>query len=64
MAKLEQVIKAELDPRRPVPEIMAVVEAMLVSNKGYEQAILQGVVEASQAALNRMVKKGDISDAK
>ncbi|RJE88635.1 hypothetical protein D3P07_11620 [Paenibacillus sp. 1011MAR3C5] len=64
MAKLKQVIKAELDPRRPVPEIMAVIEAMIVSNPGHEGPILLGVYDAVQTALDRMTKKGGVTNGK
>lgn len=64
MAKLKQVIKAELDPRRPVPEIMAVIEAMVMSNQGHEGPILLGVYDAVQTALDKMTRKGGAANGK
>lgn len=57
MAKIEPLIRAELNPYRPVPEVMQIVEVMLQNNPGQEMAVLNGLAEAINVLQSRM--KGD-----
>lgn len=57
MAKIESILKAELNPRTPIQDIMSVVEVMLHHNPGQAQVILEGVSEAVSTILERMEKK-------
>ncbi|OUS70307.1 hypothetical protein B1748_29165 [Paenibacillus sp. MY03] len=54
MAKLEQVLKAELNPQTPVQDIMQVIDAMLRTNPGHEAAILRGVAEGVSIIASRI----------
>ena len=63
MAKLEQVLKAELNPLLPVPEIMTVVEALVKMNPGHEISILASVAENVERALKFYNQKGDATNA-
>lgn len=64
LAKIEQVLKAELNPRNPVNEIMQVIGSMLQHNPGAELAILKDVGEAIGVMLARadQQQKGDKPD--
>jgi hypothetical protein len=46
MASAKVIIKAELDPANPVPEICAVIGTVLELHRGREDAILLGLIEA------------------
>ncbi|MBY9082390.1 hypothetical protein KIH86_13825 [Paenibacillus sp. HN-1] len=59
MANIQPKIVIELDPRHPVPEICAVISAVLPYHPGQEAAILQGVTEAIEQHM-----KGVSQDAK
>jgi hypothetical protein len=63
LAKLEQVIKAELNPLLPVPEIMTVIEALVKMNQGHEISILTSVAENVERALKFYEQKGDAANA-
>lgn len=54
MAKLEQVIKAELNPQTPTQDIMQVIDMMLRTNPGHEAAILRGVAEGINIIASRI----------
>lgn len=58
MAQIQPVLRAELDPARPVPEVCAVISAVLAFHRGQERAVLQGVKEAVEDYLKQM-EKGD-----
>ncbi|QMV44474.1 hypothetical protein [Cohnella cholangitidis] len=57
MAKVQPVVKVELDPLNPVPEICAAIMAVTPYHPGQEEAILIGVQEAIERRLNQL-KKG------
>lgn len=57
MAKVDPIVRVELDPRRPVPEICAVISAMMPYNAGHEEAILRGVGEAIAEQLAKIKPK-------
>jgi len=66
MANIEAFIRAELNPYKPVPEIMQVVSVMLQNNPGQEAAVLNGLAEAItmlQARFTRQ-EKGEKSNGK
>lgn len=46
MAQVQPIVRCELDPTKPVPEICAVIMALMPYHNGQEEAILQGVKEA------------------
>lgn len=62
MAKVNPIVRAELDPSQPVPEICAVISAMLPYHGGQERAVLLGVKEAIERQLAHMEKEGDQVD--
>jgi len=64
LAKIEKVLKAELNPHTPIPEIMQIIGSMLQHNPGAELAILKGVSEAIGVMLARaeQQQKGAESD--
>lgn len=57
MAKMEHVIKAELNPQTPIPDIMQVITVMMQSNPGHEAAILKGVAEGVSILAARFEQK-------
>lgn len=58
MAQIQPVVRCELDPLKPVPEICSVIMAVTPYHPGNEEAILQGVKEAVEQRLEQL-KKGD-----
>ena len=64
MAKIDHIIRAELTPYDPIPEIMQVVSVMLKSNPGREAVILTGLSEAITVLQSRFARqeKGDKSN--
>lgn len=54
MPKIESIVRVEMDPYNPVPEICAVMLAVLPYNPGNEEAILKGVQDVIQARLKRL----------
>ncbi|MBW7475959.1 hypothetical protein K0T92_14530 [Paenibacillus oenotherae] len=54
MAHIQPVIKIEIDPTKPVPEICAVIAAVLPYHPGHEEAILRGVVEAVELRIKQL----------
>ncbi|WMT42857.1 hypothetical protein RE628_11535 [Paenibacillus sp. D2_2] len=60
MAQIKAILKCELDPFNPVPEICQVIDAMIANNKLYEESILLGVIESIQGRLGSLEqqKKG------
>ncbi|MBY0011506.1 hypothetical protein [Paenibacillus typhae] len=64
MANIRPTLQIEIDPRRPVPEICAVISATLPFHPpGQEEAILNGVKEAIEKQLGA-IKKGAENHAK
>lgn len=57
MAHVKPIIRAEIDPLQPVPEICAIISAVLPYHPDQEEAILRGVAEAIDRRLNEL--KGD-----
>ncbi|MBW4083537.1 hypothetical protein [Paenibacillus sp. S150] len=51
MANIQTTLKIELDPRVPVPEILAVIRAVTPFHLGQEELILIGVMEAIEKRL-------------
>ena len=60
VAQIQPVIKCELDPTKPVPEICAVIMAVVPYHPGQEDALLLGVQEAIQRRRDKL--KGDKAD--
>ncbi|RUS47571.1 hypothetical protein [Cohnella sp. AR92] len=54
MARVEPVIRLEIDPLQPVPEICAVIMSVVPYNPGQEEAILQGVKEAVEQRIAQL----------
>lgn len=57
MAQIQPIVKIELDPLKPVPELCTVISAVMPYHPGQEIAILEGVQDAIQTRLNQL--KGD-----
>ncbi|MFC5468405.1 hypothetical protein ACFPPD_06710 [Cohnella suwonensis] len=60
MAVVNPVVRVEIDPLKPVPEICAVIMAVVPYHPGQEEAILRGVQEAIEKRLDKL--KGDKSN--
>lgn len=60
MAKIQAILKCELDPYNPGPEICAIIDAMIANNQIHEEAILMGVIESAQNRLRQLegIKSG------
>ena len=43
MANIQPIIRIEITPNRPVPEICAVIASVLPYHPGQEEAILKGI---------------------
>ncbi|MGO4345545.1 hypothetical protein AB4Z45_08645 [Paenibacillus sp. MCAF9] len=56
MAQVQHVLNIAIDPLKPVPEICAVIQAIVPYHQGQEEAILLGVQEACEARLNQLRK--------
>jgi hypothetical protein len=63
MAQIQPIIRVELDPAKPVPEICAVISAVLPYHPQHEDAILLGVIEALERRRSLIKEKGDVPDA-
>ncbi|WP_046230484.1 hypothetical protein [Paenibacillus algorifonticola] len=61
MAQVHHVLNIALDPLKPVPEICAVIKAIVPYHPDQEEAILIGVQEALQGRLNQ-IRKGAAAD--
>ncbi|EJW17005.1 hypothetical protein M5X00_05045 [Paenibacillus alvei] len=59
MAQVQPIIRIELDPTQPVPEICAVIMAVVPYHPGQEEALLLGVQNAIEKRLKQLSKKGD-----
>lgn len=59
MAQIQPIVRIELDPLNPVPEICAVIMAVVPYHPGQEESILQGVQEAVQQRLKQIEKGAD-----
>lgn len=59
MANIKPLLVCELDPSRPVPEILAVTQSMIAANPEHEEAILRGLSTAVTKRLNDMQKGAD-----
>lgn len=57
MPFIQPIIKAEIDPTKPVLEICAVIMAILPYHPGQDEAILKGVKDAIDQRLS--ILKGD-----
>ncbi|MNP36939.1 hypothetical protein D3C76_1303590 [compost metagenome] len=62
MAQVTPVVRCEIDPLKPVPEICAVIMAVIPYHPGQEEAILTGIKEAVEQRLTQL--KGDEANAK
>jgi len=62
MAQVTPVVKCEIDPMKPVPEVCAIIMAVTPYHPGQEEAILVGVKEAIEQRLAQL--KGDETNAK
>ncbi|MNO55433.1 hypothetical protein D3C76_459250 [compost metagenome] len=56
LVNVQPIIRCEINPLNPVPEICAVIMAVMPYNKGYEESILKGVIEATEQRLVRLEK--------
>jgi hypothetical protein len=54
MANIQPIIRIEIDPNRPVPEICAVISAIVPYHHGQEESILRGVSEAIDKRLKQL----------
>lgn len=54
MANVQPIIRIELDPAKPVPEICAVIMAVTPYHPGQEEAILLGVRDAIEKRLEQL----------
>ncbi|MGG3840755.1 hypothetical protein ABEV00_27500 [Paenibacillus thiaminolyticus] len=59
MAKIQPIIRAEIDPTMPVQEICAVISAVVPYQPEHEEAILMGINEAIGKRLAQLRKKGE-----
>ncbi|MCY9760934.1 hypothetical protein M5X06_18800 [Paenibacillus alvei] len=64
MAQVQPIIRIELDPTQPVPEICAVIMAVIPYHPGQEEALLLGVREAIEKRLEQLSKRGDEAGGK
>jgi len=58
MAKTEHLLRVEINPANPIPEICSVIANVLIYHKGQEIAVLKGTVEEIQKHLE-LLEKGD-----
>jgi hypothetical protein len=58
MAHVQPIVRVELDPMHPVPEVCAVISALIPYHPGQEEAILRGVAEAIEKRLKQIEKGG------
>jgi len=54
---VQHVIKCEIDPMKPVPEVCAVIMALTHYHPQQEDAILLGVQEAIQRRRDQLAKQ-------
>ncbi|GIO34338.1 hypothetical protein J2TS6_54790 [Paenibacillus albilobatus] len=54
MAQVQPIVRCELDPTKPVPEICAVISALVPYHYGQEESILQGVKDAVEQRLKHL----------
>jgi len=54
MAQINPIVRCELDPMKPVPEICAVIMAVTPYHPGMEESILRGVVDAIERRLKQL----------
>ncbi|MGG4398195.1 hypothetical protein ABEX25_28395 [Paenibacillus thiaminolyticus] len=59
MAKIQPIIQVEIDPTKPVPEICAVISAVVPYQPEHEESILMGIQEAIGKRLTQIRQKGD-----
>lgn len=64
MAQVQPIVRIELDPTKPVPEICAIIASVMPYNVGHEEAILKGVRDAIDQHLERISKEGEKLDVK
>ncbi|WMT39743.1 hypothetical protein RE628_20455 [Paenibacillus sp. D2_2] len=62
MAQIQPIVKVELDPLNPVPEICAVIMAVTPYHPGNEEAILKGVKKAIEQRLQQLKKGAEVHD--
>ena len=65
MPRIESVIRCELNPAQPVPELCSIIAAIATHqvNAGQEQAILLGLQKAIDQRLAQITKKGSETNA-
>lgn len=54
MANVQPVLKIELNPNQPVPEICAVINAVSAYHDGQEETLLLGIKEAINMRLDQL----------
>lgn len=59
MAIIQPKVVTELDPLNPVPEICAVMMALIAYQPEAEEAILHGVGKAVEDRIKQLLKKGE-----
>lgn len=62
MANVQPVVKVEIDPLKPVPEICAVIMAITPYHPGQEESILLGIQGAIERRLNQLRKGVEHND--
>jgi hypothetical protein len=60
LANVQPVLKVELNPNNPVPEICAIILAVMPYHIGQEEAVLLGIQEAISQRLEYL--KGVVPD--
>jgi hypothetical protein len=58
MANIQPIIRIEINPNRPVPEICAVIMSVLPYHPGQDEAILKGIRDAIDKRIE-LLQKGD-----
>lgn len=57
MAKIQPVVRIEIDPTKPVQEICAVIAAVIPYHPGKEEMLLKGLAKAIDERIKKL--KGD-----
>lgn len=62
MAQIQPVVRVELDPLNPVPEICAVIMAVMPYHPGQELVILRGVTDAVEKRIKQLEEGAEKKD--
>lgn len=58
MAQIQPILKIELDPTKPVPEVCSVISSLVPYHANNEEALLKGIKEAIDKRLSHLEKGG------